>query len=269
MTDQTSLQLDTILLTINEGVATITLNRPDSANGMNLQMGDDITSVMKNIQESDAVRAIIITGNGKFFSAGGDLKAFAGYGDEIGKNIQKLADQLHDAMEILTNLDAPVINAVNGAAAGAGFGFSIFGDIVIAAKSASFTMAYTAAGLSPDAGGSYLLPRLIGMRKTQELLITNRRLSADEALDWGLVTEVVEDEELMEKANKLANRLARGPTRAFGTVKRLLANTWDRDMKTQLADEASSLANLAGSRDGQEGIHAFLEKRKPEFSGKD
>jgi 2-(1,2-epoxy-1,2-dihydrophenyl)acetyl-CoA isomerase len=145
---------------------------------------------------------------------------------------------------------------------------AVSGDLVIAAQSAVFAMAYTAAGLSPDGSSTWFLPRLIGMRRTQELLLTNRRLSADEALAWGLVNRVVPDEALAGEAAALARQLASGPTRAFGAVKRLLAESFAGSLETQMELEARSIAEMAGSEDGREGVRAFIEKRQPEFRGR-
>jgi 2-(1,2-epoxy-1,2-dihydrophenyl)acetyl-CoA isomerase len=156
---------------------------------------------------------------------------------------------------------------VNGTAAGAGMSLAIAGDLVLAAESASFTMAYTAAGLAPDGSSSWLMPRLIGMRRTQELMLTNRTLSAREAAEWGLVTRVVPDAELQAEAAALAARLAQGPTRAYGVVKSLLAETFSTAYEAQLEHEARGIAAMARTADGQEGIRAFLEKRAARFTG--
>jgi len=164
-------------------------------------------------------------------------------------------------------MDAPLIGAVNGRAAGAGMSMAVCGDLVLAANSAKFTMAYTAAGLSPDGSASFFLPRLIGMRKTQELMITNRRLNAQEALDWGLVTQLCDDDKLQEEAQALAKQIASGPTKAFGTVKSLLMNSFENGLETQMELEAQGIADMTRGKDGKEGITAFLEKRSPSFVG--
>jgi 2-(1,2-epoxy-1,2-dihydrophenyl)acetyl-CoA isomerase len=164
-------------------------------------------------------------------------------------------------------MDAPLVVAVNGTAAGAGFSVAISGDLVLAAESAKFAMAYTAAGLSPDGSSSFFLPRLVGMRRAQELMLTNRRLSAAEALDWGLVSQVVPDAELADTAFALAKQLAAGPTRALGMVKKLLATSFQESLETQMELEARGIAEMAGTADGREGIDAFLSKRAPGFRG--
>jgi 2-(1,2-epoxy-1,2-dihydrophenyl)acetyl-CoA isomerase len=163
---------------------------------------------------------------------------------------------------------APLVVAVNGTAAGAGFSIAISGDLVVMAESAKLTMAYTAAGLSPDGSSTWFLPRLVGMRRAQELMLTNRRLSAAEALEWGLVNQVVPDAELAATAGALAKQLASGATRAFGTVKSLLASTFSESLETQMELEARGIAAMAGGADGREGIEAFVAKRAPKFSGR-
>jgi 2-(1,2-epoxy-1,2-dihydrophenyl)acetyl-CoA isomerase len=164
-------------------------------------------------------------------------------------------------------MDAPLIVAVNGTAAGAGFSVAISGDLVLAAESAKFAMAYTAAGLSPDGSSSFFLPRIVGMRRAQELMLTNRRLTAAEALEWGLVSQVVPDAELAKASTALAKQLAQGPTRAFGVVKKLLATSFQESLETQMELEARGISAMAGSVDGREGIDAFLSKRAAKFSG--
>lgn len=249
------------------GVATVTLNRPDAANGMDLQLGRELMEVSLLLANRADVRAVVLTANGNFFSAGGDLKAFAAFGDDIAAKIQELTVYLHTAISALARMNAPLIVAVNGVAAGAGFSLAMAGDIVIAADNAKFSMAYTGAGLSPDGAASYTLPRLIGLRRTQELMITNRRLSADEALAWGLVTKVVPADTLQDEAQALAAQLAAGPTGAFGAVKQLLNASFDNGLEQQMALEGATIATLSASTDGQEGITAFLEKRRPVFTG--
>ena len=156
---------------------------------------------------------------------------------------------------------------MHGSAAGAGLSLACMSDLVLAAESTKFTMAYTRAGLSPDGSSTYFLPRLIGMRRTQELALTNRLLSAQEALEWQLINRVVADDALHDEALGLARKLAQGPTRAFGAVKKLLMATSDRSLEEQLDLERDSISKLSATPDGREGVAAFLEKRKPSFSG--
>jgi 2-(1,2-epoxy-1,2-dihydrophenyl)acetyl-CoA isomerase len=210
---------------------------------------------------------VILTGGGQFFSAGGDLKAFSGFGEKISERLQELTDYLHASIDLFLNMRAPLIVAVNGAAVGAGFSLALAGDFVLAADTAKFAMAYTSAGLSPDGGATYFLPRLVGLRRAQELIIGNRKLSAAEALDWGLITRVCSADQLMADAQALAVQLASGATGAIGTVKKQLLLSYDNTPAAQMALEGQAISRLAACRDGQEGIQAFLGKRRPVFTG--
>ena len=175
---------------------------------------------------------------------------------------------LHAATSRFARMRAPLVVAVQGAAAGAGLSLAVSGDLVLAAESSTFTSAYTAAGVSPDGSSTYFLPRLIGLRRTQELMFTNRRLSAAEALEWGLVTQVVADSKLADEARALAGRLAGGATAAFGHVKQLLHESFQGSLETQLERESRGIAEMGAGLDGPEGIRAFTEKRKPDFRGR-
>lgn len=261
------LDFTTLKFSIHDGVASITLNRPEAANGLNMTMGKELMMAAIECDENPNVRCVLLSAEGLMFCAGGDLKSFAAFGEALPKAIKELTTYLHSAISRLQRMDAPLIIAVNGMAAGAGMSMAVCGDLVLAASSAKFTMAYTAAGLSPDGSASFFLPRLIGLRKTQELMITNRRLSAQEALDWGLVTRICDDETLHSDALALAKQIAAGPTQAFGTVKHLLLNSFDNSLETQMELEAQGIAAMTNSADGKEGIAAFLEKRAAVFKG--
>lgn len=258
----------TIELSINDGIARLTLNRPDAANGINLVMAQELLQAINICELDNSIRVMVLQANGKMFSAGGDVKSFANAGDDIVTEIRQIMHHCHQAVAQMANLPFPIIIAINGMAAGAGFTLACGGDIVIAAESAQFTMAYTAIGLSPDLGASWYLPRLVGHRRAQELMITNRRLSAAEALDWGIVTQVVSDEEFLACVDKLAAKLSQGPTRAFASVKQLLNASSNNSLEAQMEMEARSMAALAGGEDGRGGINSFINKEKPSFSGK-
>lgn len=259
---------DDILLEIDGALARITLNRPDAANALTLPMCQELLRVAIRCDEDPTVRAILMTGAGKLFCAGGDLASFAEMGDRIGAGLKEMTHYLHAAISRLTRGDAPVVTAVNGAAAGAGMSLAVAGDLVFASEKAKFSMAYTAAGLSPDGSSTFFLPRIIGLRRSAELMLTNRRLSAAEALDWGLVNQVVPAEEAVGQAESIARQLAEGPTGAFGVVKKLLATSFTESLESQMELEAQGIAGCSGTADGQEGIAAFLEKRAPRFSGR-
>jgi 2-(1,2-epoxy-1,2-dihydrophenyl)acetyl-CoA isomerase len=208
---------------------------------------------------------VLITGSGRFFCAGGDLKSFAAQGDELPRHLKQVTADFHAAVSRLNRMDAPVVIAVNGVAAGAGFSFALAGDLAVAAESARFTMAYTRAGLTPDGSSTYFLPRLVGLRRAKELTLTNRTLTAAEALGWGLVNQVVPDAELAETARALARELAGGATLALGAAKRLLDGGLNATLETAMEDEAQAISAMARTADGREGIAAFLEKRPPAF----
>lgn len=261
----------TLRLDLQDGVLCIVLNRPDHANGMNMELIEELAAVARWCHGEAAeglIRSILITGEGRIFCAGGDIHSFKAFGNNIASEIARLAGHLHEATALFMRMNIPVIAAINGAAAGAGFSLAMMADLVLAAKSATFMLAYTAIGLSPDGAATYTLPRLVGMRRAQELALLNRRLTADEALQWGLITQVVPDNQLMSEALLLAKKLAAGPTQAFGTVKTLLNASDKNTPEQQMALEAHHLSALSAGGDGQEGIRSFLEKRKPIFSGK-
>ena len=254
----------TVHLDIRDHIAFLTLERPAAANTMNLQFGREFLAAAFAIEAAPAVRAVVLTGQGKNFCFGGALKGMVGSGADVGAYLSELTTTLHAGMALLARLDAPVIAAVNGTAAGAGLGLVLAADMAIAARSAKFAPAYTAVGLTPDAGCTFLLPRAVGHKRAMELLLTNRVLDAQQALEWGLVNQVVEDATLMETAGALAARLVAGARGAFGALKRLLAEA-EPGFDTQLARESRSISARGNSAEGREGIAAFLEKRAPIF----
>jgi 2-(1,2-epoxy-1,2-dihydrophenyl)acetyl-CoA isomerase len=245
-------------------ITSIVLNRPDAANGMNDTLTREL-AVAATLCDTETTKVVTITGAGRFFCAGGDLKAMAAASNP-GAFVKGIADDLHRALSTFARMDAVVITAVNGTAAGAGFSLAVTGDLVLSAESAKFTMAYTKAGLSPDGSSSYYLPRLIGIRRTQQLMLTNRTLSAADALDWGMLTEVVPDDELTARTEALSTQMAGTSRTSNGAVKRLLLGTYRTGLEEQMELEGRYLAGCARSADGQEGIAAFLAKRKPEFA---
>ena len=256
-----------IAFDLRDGVAHVTLNRPQAANALNIELVEELLDASQRCRDDPEIRAVLLSGAGPMFSAGGDLRAFASAPEGAPAFIQKLASTLHQSLSVLARMDAPVVVAVNGVAAGAGMSIVCHADIAIAAASARFTMAYTAAGLAPDGSSTYFLPRIVGYRRAAELMLTNRSLSAEEALEWNLVNRVVPDSDLMAEAERVAQALAQGPTRAYGAVKRLLIAGATNDLEPQMDLETRSIVEMAGTRDGSEGIHAFLEKRAPGFTG--
>ncbi|MQY22919.1 enoyl-CoA hydratase/isomerase family protein [Nocardia macrotermitis] len=258
-------QYETIEFERTGNIARITLNRPKAANGINHVLGRELAQVASLVADDPELKVVTLTGAGRFFCAGGDLKAMAAQESGAGPYVKHLADNLHEAISSFARMEALLIVAVNGTAAGAGFSLAVTGDIVVAAESASFTMAYTKAGLSPDGGASYYLPRLIGIRRTQELMYFNRVLSATEALDWNLLHRVVPDADLPATVDALAAQFADGPRHSNANVKKLLLVSPDHTLEEQLARESAFISAAASSPDGTEGIAAFLSKRAPKF----
>ncbi len=257
-------EYETITFEQSDAITRITLNRPDAANGMNDTMTRELADAASRC-DTDATKVVVLTGSGRFFCAGGDLKSFA-VATSRGRFIKGVADDLHRAISTFARMDAVLITSINGVAAGAGFSIAVTGDLVLAAESASFTMAYTKAGLSPGGSSSYYLPRLIGIRKTQELMLTNRTLSAADASQWGLVTEVVPEAELAARTDELANQMVRTSRQSNGAVKMLLLGTFKNSVEEQMELEGRLIAAAAESPDGTEGVDAFMEKRKAEFA---
>jgi len=261
------LSYETLRYDVADGVATITFNRPEAANAMSPLCAREFNDVSLRIEADATVRAVVLTGAGKMFCAGGDLGAFAAAGDGARTLLLQMTGDLHLGISRLSRNPAPVIGAINGTAAGAGFSMVMLCDLAVSAQSAVYTMAYTNAGLSPDGSSTYFMPRKIGDRRTRELMLTNRVLKADEALEWGVVNKVVADDQVLDEAMALARKLANGPTQAFGQVKSLLNGSFDNSLETQMELEARAIAGLIATADGQEGLDAFLNKRKPDFSG--
>ncbi len=251
-----------------EGVARLTLNRPDAANALNLELAQELMDAAIELDADASVRAVVLGATGRMFCAGGDLQAFRDAGDALPAGIKRVTTHLHAALSVLARMDAPVIAAVQGAAAGAGFSLLCACDLAVAARSAKFTMAYTRAGLAPDGSSTWFLPRLIGARRTAELMLTNRTLTAEEARDWGIVNEVVDDGDLEGRVTELATGLAAGPTRAFGQVKRLLQLSSVEGFESQMEHESRAISAASRTADAAEGIAAFFEKRAPKFSGR-
>ena len=257
-----------LLLQRRDHVATITLNRPDAYNALDLELGRELFHASLEVDEDPDVRCVVITGAGKAFCAGGDVKGFVDNLPRIGILVKELTTYLHGAVSRLTRSPKPVIMAVNGVAAGGGLSFALSGDLVVAAESARFTMAYSKIAATPDGSSSYFLPRLVGLRRALELYLTNRVLSAREALEWGLITRVVPDAELRTTVETLAHELAAGPTLAIGGAKRLFhQSTWE-SLETQMELEAQAIAASGHTADFREGVTAFANKKSPTFHGR-
>lgn len=259
---------ETLQFSIQDKVAHIVLNRPQEANTLTEGLVNDFCAVVERCAEDPSIRAVLLSAaKGRFFSAGGDLAYFSQQGDNLPHVLKDLLETFHPAVEIFSTMNAPVVVAVDGVAAGIGLSMVLNSSYVVVSENASFCVAYTGAGLTPDGGASYLLPRIVGLRRAEELILTNRILNAQEALEWGLVNKVVEPDKLNDMALEITRNFANGPTKAFGASRRLLLKSFSTDLHHQLRDEGISISEMTKTNDGKEGIAAFIEKRKAKFTG--
>jgi len=240
------------------------LDRPESGNAIDVTMAQALLDAALLCSSDPSVRCVILTGAGSMFCAGGDIKAF-GEADDPGTLIESITAPLHAAIARLMRMEKPLITAINGAAAGAGFGLALLGDVALAARSAKFAVAYGALGVSPDAGTSWLLPRLVGFRQAQRLAMLGERIDAAEAERIGLVTRVVDDNLLLDEAKATGERLCKSSGTATKRTRQLLLASYGASLEAQLEREAESIASAAREPDGREGIAAFLAKRPPVF----
>ncbi len=260
---------ETIRYSLEEHVAWVTLNRPEQRNAVNATMRDELIRVLTEAQTNLEIRALVLTGAGKGFCTGADLSGSRGQGPQgPGATRLVMKSSSQRLIRALWELEKPVVCAVNGVAAGLGAHLAFASDFVIASSEARFIEIFVRRGLCVDAGGAFLLPRLIGLQRAKELVFFGDDLSADQAHQWGLVTRVVAPDQLESTAREWANRLANGPTVAIGFSKRLLHRSLDCDLETCLEEEALAQAIVTQSEDLREGVQAFLERRTPQFKGR-
>ena len=261
-----------VQLRITNNVATIALNRPEARNALTAQMIGDLAEAIRSCQGGD-VRAVLLTGSGDAFCAGADIKDFVGHlesgGPEgLSQHIREVAAKLHREVVLgLLRLEKPVVAAVNGVAAGAGFSLMLACDMRIAASSARFPMAYANIGATADGGPSYLLPRLVGAAKAMEVYLASQPMSAEYAQELGLVSQVIPAANFERHSIEIATRLSQGPTIAYGQVKALFERSWDSTLEAQLDAETDAISQIGLTHDFQEGIKAFTQKRQPWFQG--
>lgn len=260
---------DTPVLLERDGeLAVLTLNRPKAFNAFDTSLLETLRDRLVDVARDPAVRAVVITGAGRAFCGGGDLKVLErDWPGRPGDGFHRLAGVFHQCVVEIRTMDKAVVAAVNGAAAGGGFSLALACDLRVMGESAFLQQAYTSSGLTLDGGGTFSLPRLVGLGKALELALLDPRLSAAECLALGLVHRVVPDAELAQEARALAGRLAGGAVETLGRVKRLMNQSFDRGLEGQLEAERRALADAAGSPEGQEGLAAFREKRPPDFRG--
>jgi 2-(1,2-epoxy-1,2-dihydrophenyl)acetyl-CoA isomerase len=250
---------------VADGVARVMLDRPDARNALDPDLAASLHQAARRCADDDAVRCVLLSGSGGFFSVGGDIGFFANQGAQAEDAIGALAREVHKAVLLFATMAKPLVTAINGPAAGAGLSLAILGDLVIAAASAHFTAGYSAIGMTPDGGLTWLLPRLVGIRRAQDMILTNRRIGAAEAVAIGLVTKVVPDGQLADEADMVAHSLARGAVRTLGTCRQLLITGTTNDLATHLDVEACAIGAAGAAAEGREGVAAFLEKRAPRF----
>jgi 2-(1,2-epoxy-1,2-dihydrophenyl)acetyl-CoA isomerase len=266
-----NIQLETVDVSVLDGAATIELNRPEALNAWNAQLGADLLAALRHVADEDSVRAVVLTGSGRAFSSGADLKDISG-GETTSNGrpdvYKTLTERYHPIMRAIREMPKPIVAAVNGPAVGIGCSLALCCDLIVAAESAYFLLAFVNIGLVPDGGSSLFVPTRVGMARASELAMLGERLGAAQALEWGLINRVVADASLREEATALAARLACGPTRSYAGTKRQL-NSWLYErMDEQLELEAQLQREMAGSDDFVEGATAFVEKRPARFTGR-
>ncbi|HEY3639325.1 MAG TPA: 2-(1,2-epoxy-1,2-dihydrophenyl)acetyl-CoA isomerase PaaG [Rhizomicrobium sp.] len=263
------MSFQTILFEAEDGAARLTLNRPDRLNSFTVEMHQEVAEALTRVERDPDIRVLLITGAGRGFCAGQDLADRSitpgADGVDLGESLENRYNPL---IRRLVELPKPVVCAVNGVAAGAGANIALAGDIVLAAKSAKFVQSFSNLGLVPDSGGTWILPRLVGHARALGLALTGEPISAEKAEDWGLIWRAVDDPELKSEADKLLDRFAHGPTRGYAAVKRAMRRSWLIGFDEQLDIERDLQRELGYSDDYREGVTAFSEKRKPEFTGR-
>jgi 2-(1,2-epoxy-1,2-dihydrophenyl)acetyl-CoA isomerase len=253
---------------LSNGIATVTLNRPEVFNALDAQLARELHDAIIASSEDEAVRVVVLTGTGRAFCAGGDVKGFCDTIDTIGAHVKRLTTEIHGAVSRMIRMPKPVISAVNGVAAGGGMSLALAGDLILATASARFTMAYTQIGASPDGSSTFTLPRLVGVKRALELTLLNPVLSAQEAKEWGIVNRVYPDDAFQDEVQNIAAQLAQGPTLAYGRTKALLYSSTSETLETQMEYETLHIAASGKTADFREGVFAFAEKRQPSFQGR-
>ena len=256
---------DPVLTQQHGAILEIALNRPEAYNALNLDLMKMLGGVLSSAATDQAIKGIFITGKGKAFCSGGDLKWISQQTEDAGSVLYKLAPEFHLSITEIRWMEKPVVAAINGIAAGGGFSLALACDFRVMAQSATLRQAYTSSGLSIDGGGSFALPRLVGLARAMEIMAFDNPISSTQALEWGLVTKVVSDDEVILEALAMLNRLTKTALHSFAWSKKLMTDSFNNTLETQLELERQGISDCAAHPHGQEGIRAFVEKRKPSF----
>ena len=249
----------------HDAIATVSLNRSEAYNAFNFEMISQLANILTALASDNTVRAVVITGNGKAFCAGGDLKWTLGYSQRPAGAFHTLAGQFHLAVLEIRRMQKPVVAAINGVAAGGGFSLALACDFRVIEQAAVLRQAYTSSGLCIDGGGSFTLPRLVGYARALEIVAFDEPISAARALDWGLVTKMVEDGQALDEACGMAKEIAKSSLNSFALSKKLITDSFNTSFETQIENERAALEACADHPDGLEGLSAFAQKRKPQF----
>ena len=256
---------DPVLTQQHENILQITLNRPEAYNALNLDMMKMLGEALSSAAADHSIKGVLITGQGKAFCAGGDLKWISQQSEEAGSVLHRLAPQFHRSIVEIRRMEKPVVASINGSAAGGGFSLALACDFRMMARSAVLRQAYTSSGLSIDGGGSFALPRLVGLARAMEIMAFDQPISSAQALEWGLVTKVVPEDEVLSESFAMLDALIKSSLHSFAWSKKLMTGSFNNTLESQLELERQGISDCAAHPDGQEGIKAFVEKRKPSF----
>ena len=258
--------MDAPILTQQNGTTLqITLNRPEAYNALHLDMMNRLGEALSSASTDPSILGVLLTGNGKAFCAGGDLKWVSQQPEEAGSVLYRLAPQFHLSITEIRRMEKPVVAAINGIAAGGGFSLALACDFRVMAESATLRQAYTSSGLSIDGGGSFALPRLVGLARAMEIMAFDQPISSAQALQWRLVTKVVPDEDVVAEGLAMLDHLSQSALHSFAWSKKLMLDSFNNTLESQLELERQGISDCAAHPNGQEGIRAFVEKRKPSF----
>jgi 2-(1,2-epoxy-1,2-dihydrophenyl)acetyl-CoA isomerase len=256
---------DPVLTQQHGNILEIALNRPEAYNALTLDLMKTLGGILSSAAADQAIKGIFITGKGKAFCSGGDLKWISQQTEDAGSVLYKLAPEFHLSITEIRRMDKPVVAAINGIAAGGGFSLALACDFRVMAQSATLRQAYTSSGLSIDGGGSFALPRLVGLARAMEVMAFDNPISSAQAHEWGLVTKVVSDDEVIPEVLAMLNHLTKTALHSFAWSKKLMTDSFNNTLETQLELERQGISDCAAHPNGQEGIRAFVEKRKPSF----